>query len=50
MGAIPPFATLSLGLGKTLLLSIMLISPNPRQQGQYPLGELNEKLCGAGSL
>ena len=47
---IPPSFIDSDSLGISLLRSIMFTYPSPLHFGQAPSGELNEKLCGAGSL
>ena len=47
-GAKPPFLMDDFGFGIIFCKFVSFTVPNPLQQGQAPLGELNEKLLGSG--
>src|SRR5574344_932715 len=49
-GKRPPLYMFSFWSGAILSISTSLSTPMPLHRGQAPCGELNEKVCGAGSL
>ena len=49
-GFTAPAARLFVVSGTTRSQSMPMVRPNPRQVSQAPMGELNEKVLGTGSL